>query len=337
MMDNADQAEAEATGRIRLVSCIGVDLELALLPFFLDHYIELGIQPEDVHLIFNASDAASANLDRADALARERRVAVGERWIAPYTSEAMWAERRALQARVARPGDWIVNADVDEFHRYPAPLAKVIEYLRERRLGALQGVMIDRLAVDGALHTVRNGRPLEEQFPVRADVSLSVIGTGETHGVAGTIKLMVHRHDVEPRRGGHTVLGGEKAAGYAAGARLSVFPHARRPDWRGAYPFQVDHYKWTGTLRTSLAARLAASGVSVAGREYGGKIDCYLARHGAIRLEDAAVLPPAHGSMPDWRSTLDAMRRAAPFWKARNAVRHHVDGARRRVRKLVAR
>ena len=320
----------------RLVSCVGVDLELALLPFFLDHYRGLGIDPARMHLIVNTADPASPRLEDADRILAERGVGPAERWIGPYTSEAMWERRRALQARVARAGEWVVNADVDEFHRYPGPLGEILDYLGSGGFGALQGVMIDRLSADGALAPIRDDVPLGLQFPVRADVALSVIGTGETHGVAGTTKLMVHRHDVQPRRGGHTVVVGEGPRCYAAGTRLSVFPHARRPDWRAAFPFQVDHYKWTATLRESLARRLATEGVSVAGREYGGKIDRYLATHGKVRVEDAALFAPEPPPRPDWRDALDALRRSAFYWQVRNAVRHKRRSAIEAVRRMVA-
>ena len=319
---------AASPSRVFLVSCLGVDLELALLPAFLDHYLGMGIAPGDVRLITNTADEASENLDAADRVLAGRGCPAARRWLAPYTSDAMWAERRRTQADEAGPGDWVVNADVDEFHRYPAPLPEVIAYLEARGAGALHGVMVDRLAPDGTLAEARPGVPPAEQYPVRADVSLSVFGVGANHGVSGTIKLMVHRGDVLPRRGGHTVLEDGAPARYAAGARLSVFPGAADPGWRADFPFKVDHYKWTGTLRGSLSRRLATKGVSVAGREYGGKIDRYLAEHGRVRLEDVSVFEGDAPPGGDWRARLDAMRRQAPYWLARNALRQKVMGAR---------
>ncbi|WP_031549615.1 glycosyltransferase family 2 protein [Parvularcula oceani] len=321
---DADPARGQGGfARLRLLSCVGVDLELALLPHFLEHYLSLGIDPAKIALIFNTADAASPALEEADRMLAERGIAPARRWIAPYTSEAMWAQRRALQAELAEPGDWIVNADVDEMHVYPAPLPEIVAELEAEGLNCVQGVMIDRLAPGGALAAVEADRPLAEQFPVRADVALSIIGTGENHGVAGTTKLMLHSHDVLPKRGGHTVHN-PAAERYAAGTRLSVFPGASDPAWRADFPFQVDHYKWTATLRGSLERRLKTKGVSVAGREYGSKIDRYLSAHGRIRLEDACVLDEAPREETDWRGQLAAMRRSAPYWKVRNAVRHKV-------------
>ena len=318
-------ASSSALDRVRLISCVGVDLELSLLPHFLDHYLALGISPRDVHLILNSRDPGSPNLDAADRYLARRGVTGARRWIAPYTSEAMWAERRALQAEVTGPGDWVVNADMDELHEHPAPLDAVIDYLEAERRNCVQGVFVDRLAPDGSLAPVRPDEPLARQFPIRAEVSLSAIGLGENHGVSGTIKLMLHRHDVLPRRGGHTVLEDGAPTKYATGVRLSLFPGASEPGWRARFPFQVHHYKWTATLRDSLARRLATEGVSVAGREYGGKIDRYLAAHGRVRLEDVALFedPPGAGER-DWHAHLAAMRRTAPYWIVRNAVRHRI-------------
>lgn len=311
--------------RVLLLSCVGVDLELGMLPHFLDHYLALGIPARNARVILNSRDPGSPGLDAADRLLLRRGAPRARRWIAPYTSNAMWAERRALQAEVAAPGDWIVNADVDELHEYPAPIGEVIAELERTRRNCVQGVIIDRLAPDGSLAPVRPNRPLAVQFPVRADVSLSVIGTGENHGVSGTIKLMLHRHDVLPRRGGHTVHDDGAPARYATGNRLSVFPGASDPDWRACFPFRVHHYKWTQTLRESLERRLSTEGVSVAGREYGGRIDRYLAAHGRIRLEDASLFedPPGAGE-EGWRARLAALRRSAPYWTFLNAVRLRV-------------
>lgn len=310
--------------RIKLISCVGVDHELELLPFFLDHYLALGIAPTDVRLIFNTRDAASPALDAADSMLRERSAPPARRWIGPYTSDAMWAHRRALQQDIATPGDWIVNADVDEFHRYPAPLEEIVRFLEEESAGSIQGVMIDRLSRDGSLDEVRSDIPLQEQFPLRADVSLSVIGMGENHGLAGTFKLMIHRHDVLPNRGGHTVHPAGAEADYATGVQLGIFPGTAEPTWRGSFPFQVDHYKWTANLPRSLARRLATPGVSVAGKEYGGKIDRYIATHGRIRLADASLFEGDAPRDPAWRARIVRMRRGSIYWRARSAVRRRV-------------
>ena len=334
----ADRQPMPATGngaaRVRLLSCVGVELELALLGHFLDHYLDLGIAPDRVHLLLNARDAGSGAFDAADAICAARGVAAGARWIAPYTSDAMWTRRRALQARVAGPGDWIVNADVDELHRYPAPLEEVVAYLEAGRFGAVQGVMIDRLSADGTLTAPAPAPSLAEQYPVAADVSLSVIGTGVAHGLDGTIKLMMHRHDVLPNRGGHTAIGSERRTRYAAGARLAVFPGAADPVWRFGFPFRVDHYKWTATLQRSLALRLATEGVSVAGREYGGRIERYLGQHGRIRLADTAVERKERDAR-SWTGTLARMRRASLAHKLVDAARRRSAGAIGALRRKV--
>ena len=62
------------------------------------------------------------------------------------------------------------------------------------------------------------------------------------------------------------------------------------PSIRFAFPFQSAHYKWCATRLPTVERRLAMPGVSPAGREYGGKLRDYLARHGRIRLEDVALL-----------------------------------------------
>lgn len=82
----------------------------------------------------------------------------------------MWAERRAMQRAVARPGNWIVNADLDEHYEFPAPLRKVVAYCRHKGANCVQGPMIDRSSPGGILRPVANALSLAEQFPVEADV-----------------------------------------------------------------------------------------------------------------------------------------------------------------------
>jgi hypothetical protein len=293
---------------VRLISCVGVESELALLGHFLAHYRALGIAPEHMHLILNTTDPTSANLQRARALLAEAGTEPAKEWIAAYTSDTMWAERRALQAEVAKAKDWIISADVDEFHEYPAPLDEFLASCAKQKVTAVQGVFIDRLAPQGRLATVAPDVPLAEQFPVEADVICSIGQRGQHHNWFGTVKLMAFRGNVMPSRGGHHPLDGVPAR-YLYGLPLGRFRRVGEPGFRFSVPTRVHHYKWTAALPGNLERRLATLGVSPAGAEYGGKLMSYLAATRRIALEEVPIRRPTTFDRLPWQWRVRWLRR----------------------------
>jgi len=298
---------------IRLLSCLGVADDLPLLPHFLDHYLGLGIAPGRIHMILNAADPDDPRLEAARATLAARGAAAPEIWIAPYTSATMWARRRDLQSRVSGAADWIVNADADEFHAYPAPLGTITAWMARRGATCLQGPFVDRLAPDGRLAPVAPAPALGAQFPVEAEAMLALAGTGAHHDLYGSVKLMLHRGNVLPSRGGHHPIPDRGRVRFAYGAPLATFPRAADPGFRAGLPFRVDHFKWTEGLRTGLERRLATPGASEAGREYGGKLLAYFARNDGIALGDVVL---RGGGVPDrvrggtWRAQAARLRAA---------------------------
>ena len=317
-----------AVERVRLVSCVGVEGELALLPHFVDHYLALGVRPERVHVLLNARDAGSPALEAAAALLAARGVTGAVPWIAPYTSDSMWARRRELQAEVADARDWIVSADVDELHEYPDTLARVLAHCERVGANAVQGVFVDRLAEGGTLAEVRAEPALAEQFPLRADAIGALGGSGRHHDRYGTVKLVAMRGAVLPSRGGHHPLGGQSGVRLLQGAPLGALPDAADPEGRFGWPFRVHHYKWTATLVPGLRRRLGTPGASEAGREYGAKLLAHVEAHGAISLAGIPLDP-----LP----VDERRRRAARGWRARMARARLAHAAAHRWSRLRAR
>ncbi len=293
---------------VRVLSCLGADLEIDLLPHFLHHYQGLGISANKIHFLLNSQDDQSPSLQAARRILHAAGAPAPEWWIAPYTSDGMWEQRRRLQARVARSGEWIINADADEHHRYPASLAEVIRYCERHAYNCVQGVLIDRLAPGGELKPVDAAVALSRQFPIEAEIALSVIGTGSSHGPDATVKLMLHRADVFPRRGGHNPLGNGVPLSFLAGDKLAGFRAIHNPAFRFRFPFQVHHYKWTATREISYERRVATPGASSAGREFGGKMLMHIQKAGGIDLGRAAVRRPADMLANDWKGTMRRMR-----------------------------
>lgn len=304
---------------LRLISCVGVDLELPHLAHFLRHYAGLGVPPSNMHVIANTRDPGSRNLASATRALEECGCPAPRRWIAPYTSDTMWRERRRLQQDVARPGDWILNADVDEHHRYPGAVLDVVRYCERKGHNSVQGFLVDRLAPEGELRTVADAPALREQFPLEAEVHLHLLERSEHHGVDSTTKLMLHEASVLPGRGGHVPSAEGAAPSYLHGARLGAVPRATDPAYRFGFPFRVDHYKWTATREATFRNRISTPGVSEAGREVGGALTRYLGEHGRIRPEDVALAGEtgARASSLSWRLASLQLRLAARLRRIR--------------------
>lgn len=311
----------------RLISCVGVEAELAMLPHFLAHYRALGIAPGDMHLILNAATPDHPELARARDMLARAGTAVPEIWIAPYTSDTMWQKRREMQARVARPDDWVISADLDEFHDYPERLADFLTRCDRMGVDCVQGPFIDRLAPGGRLAPVAPDPPVLMQFPIAAEVGLSIAGPGDLHNRYGTVKIMAVKGAVLPSRGGHHPQGGQDVR-YLYGQPLGAFPEIERPAFRFALPTAVHHLHWTDTLPARLERRLATPGVSPAGVEYGQKQLDHIARHGGIALDRVAVAPS--GTARDRARDLARIRR-------RGLIRGRLSPWASRLRRVIGR
>ena len=290
---------------VRLITCIGVDHDLPLLPHFVDHYRALGIRGGDMTVIVNTANSQSPRLEQARHYLKTEGLRC-EEWIAPYTSDTMWEKRREVQIDQCSDDGWVLSADIDEFHRYPEPLPAFL--LRCERLGVnvVQGVFVDRLRGDGRLVNVDRNRPLTDQFPTSAAVMGKVANAGRYHSRHSTVKVMAVRNGILPARGGHDPLPDPRIS-WLYRASLGQFTAIDDPDYRFAVPTRVDHYHWTDALRGSLEQRLATPGVSDAGREYGGRQLDYLGRHDGIAARDI-VADQGPFPRPDWATTMRRLR-----------------------------
>ncbi|MGK7297308.1 MAG: hypothetical protein ACNS61_16045 [Candidatus Wenzhouxiangella sp. M2_3B_020] len=314
--------------RLRLVSCIGTEFDLPLLDFFIAHYRGLGVEPSRMHFIVHATERTSENFDAALSLLESRGTAAPMRWIGPYTSTEMWQRRRALQQSVSQQGDWIVSADVDEFHEYPEYPEQLVDYCEANDYHVLQGPFIDRISDDGVLRPVDPTKPLAEQYPLEAEVMCHIGKIPGKADAAGTVKLMLFRSDVMPGLGGH----GTKPDGnirFLNGTLLSAFPRIKTPDFRFELPAKVHHFKWRESMLTSISERWRTPGSSPAGSEYGKRLYAYFDRSGSrillsnvrirCRSGDPTGSSDALGRMlvvpqkrnPEWQTAYEELRKIA--------------------------
>jgi hypothetical protein len=320
-----------STHEIRLISCIGVEHDLALLPHFLQYYLELGIAPSNMHLVLNAERDGSEELDLARSILDAHGVEPAEVWIAPYTSGMMWEKRRDVQRRVAAPSDWVVSADVDEFHEFPIPLPDFLAYCEREGSNCVQGVFIDRLAPGGRLAKVAQDVPIWDQFPIEADVMCTIRSAEEGKYWYGTVNIMACRGDVLPSRGGHHPLSDEREVSYLLGRPLAEFPGITNPTFRFALPLRVHHFKWTDTLAAGLQRRLSTPGVSKQGSAYGRLLLDYFERNGGIELEDVPIKRRGLADRVPWRARVDALQAGSTALRMARAARGKAGRLKRSV------
>ena len=297
--------------RIHLVSCIGADLEQPLVPHFLDHYLGLGVLPENFHVIVNSAHEQSDALIGVEQMLAERGIRCEERWIEAYTSAAMWQKRRDVQRRCVPKDHWVLSADTDEFHEYPIELAAFLGECQAHGINTVDGVFMDRVSADGSLKPVdASGPALFDDFPIQAMVQGRIADFGAFHQVSGSIKLMAFDAALLPDQGGHTLVKEQSDARFLFGRSLTEYPQMRHALVRFRVPLRVHHFKWHAALPDTLEHRLAQPNVSPAGREYGGKLLDYFARHhSGIALSDVATRH-TDGWLPllDWRTRVRGMR-----------------------------
>lgn len=294
--------------KVRLISCVGVEHDLALLPHFVRYYLAMGVAPSCFHLVLNGPNGDSEAMRRARSILTAHGIEPEEVWIAPYTSDAMWEKRRTVQQRVADPADWVLSADVDEFHEFPAPLPDFLRYCERRSVNCVQGVFIDRLAPGGELAAVAPDPPIWEQFPVQADVMCPMRSTEPDGWWYGTVNVMASRGEVRLDRGGHHPLFEDKEIKFPLGRQLAKFPVIVDAPFRFAIPLRVHHFKWTDSLVTGLRRRLDTPGVSRRGKAYGQRLLDYLDRAGGIALDDVPIKETSLLDRLPWRARIGAFR-----------------------------
>jgi len=304
-----------------LLTCIGVRTDMPMLPHFVEHYRRLGIAPDRFRVLLNSPDASDPALSDARRLLQAHGVRHAEDWIAPYTSDGMWSARRDLQSRHAASHDWVLSADVDEFHSYPAPLIEFLGQCDAKGVTAVQGVFIDRIAPGGRLAKVAPGPFILDQFPIEAEAAWSIAGEGRHHDIFGTMKLMAMRGNILPSRGGHHPQKGQDVS-YLYRLPLGHFPEMKNAADRFRVPTQVHHVHWTESLPRRLENRLATPGVSPAGQEYGRKQLAHLAKHDGLDLNSITVRPdPCTHSNSSWQNEIARLRRRSWALQMRTLVR----------------
>ena len=248
-----------------LISTVG-PVEPALLDAFFTHYQSLGIERFLIALHF----PEPTDPERKAALQEVCRKRIGEPEIIveePWHENASDPLRDELRARAGH--GWHLLVDADEFQNYQRPLSAVIEAAEADRQLVVGGVMIDRVAADGALTGWSPEVGLDAGYPLGGFLTAELLG-----GNARKI-VLAHSdvHDVST--GNHRVPG-------------------MRP--RNKPIVMIHHFKWRAGVLEYLRKRaeMFASGtwreVAPASREEAMRLMSHVAENGGkINVFDPAL------------------------------------------------
>lgn len=286
---------------IRLISCVGVENDLNLLPHFIQHYTDMGVSPEYIHIILQSSEKSRPEMEEAIQLLKNYNIEPAELWIAPYTSDSMWNKRREIQQRFAKDDDWVISADADEFHEFPCSLQTLLHYCDRKGISCIQGVFIDRLARDGKLKAIEKEPSIWEQYPIQADVICTIRKNEEGSWKYGTVNIMACKGNIMPARGGHHPISSTPGIRYLFGKQLANVRGITDPGVRFSIPLRVHHFKWRAALSGSLEKRLNTIGVSEHGKAYGDLLLNHLSEHSGINIDKMPLRMSGSKDLLPWK------------------------------------
>ena len=149
---------------------MGTDWDVNLPEHYVRHYLELGIRPQDFVIALH-SDKRDF-LEPTKKILLEYGIEPRRIWRGGFDSVAAGKLKRELQREFIPQHDWVVHADLDEFHEYPAPLVQYLEECERNGRDIVTSCFIDRITPDGSLPRIQHVSEgsLFQQFPLCANI-----------------------------------------------------------------------------------------------------------------------------------------------------------------------
>ena len=270
---NRDSGYMQKTN-IYLTAVLGLDFDLKLLPHFIQHYLDLGIEPNNFLLILNCFKYPD-NLQKAIDKLQEFDIKAKDIWETEYESQEKWYRTNKLLNENVTRDDWVIHPDFDEFHVYPKPLTEVIADFENHNITAVQGVLVDRVGSEGEIKDVEEDISIWEQYPLETSFSKLLLLAG--------IKLMLYKGDLRANNGSGQIHERYRfIVKYPYGTRsLHEYPFVKylvgdfddknkvfipgeyeekKAEWeklKKDFGYIVYHFKWTGMILEKLEQRVA--------------------------------------------------------------------------------
>ena len=259
--------------KIYLTTCFSLDFDLPLLRHFIEHYLSIGIQPENFLFVLNVFKD-KGNLQKGLKILSEYNIFPKDIWCYEYESEEKWQRVHMVLNKHVKQEDWVIHPDSDEFFQLPHHLNQIVSAMNHQGINAVQGFLIDRLSSDGKIKDVDSNKSLNDQFPAKANLTNLI-------GLAG-VKLMMYKGNLRANNGsGQVHQQCESYTRYSHGSSQSLWKtdlglkingnFNDRDEWiydpdkfnESVYQtilmrhgFVVHHFKWHGSVLQKLKQRV---------------------------------------------------------------------------------
>jgi|GEM_PF-4824864 len=221
---------------VKLLSCIGTDKHISnpnLLHHFIRYYQNLGITEWEITL-HTGTEQELNNLAVFQAKLAEYQIPY-QIWEGEYNThyrEQMHNEFVLQQSDC----QWVLGVDLDEFVEFPCQIPDYLENLDEQGYNCVSGNLIDRVSVGGILPFIEKNIPLEQQFPLKANVKKNICKP--LYPETSSEKKLAIKKPLQWGTGHHTL----KNDCYAY---LKESPEA----------LNINHYAWDSLLRARIEYR----------------------------------------------------------------------------------
>ena len=208
------------------------------------HYTKLGIKTSNMLVILHGAKRDKA-FETARAALKQLKIAPVE-WIGQFSATTALYHRLKLLEKLAAP-DWLVYVDMDEFIAIDGTLVNYVASLQRESYTIVSGMLVDRVAANGALGTVQPKVALADQFPLECQLTARLLK-------GSTTKLVLMRADFRASAGNHALLPGGwlKSNGMTALATTVTGVTKQHPK-----RVTIHHYKWTKHAVPMLVERVA--------------------------------------------------------------------------------
>ena len=154
-----------------ILAIVGIVHSYDLLPYYLRHYRELGV--DRFAIACNPDDLDPAGGVKK-MLASEPDVNVVDLPGGFQRSRLVGMIEEEVRLRTATAEDWAIPADLDELNQYPADLRDLVAQVEQYGFTHVSGELRDRLAPEGVLAGLKpfdRGVSIWGQYPLEANVT----------------------------------------------------------------------------------------------------------------------------------------------------------------------
>lgn len=213
-----------------LFSTFGVDTEITnlnLVFHFFRFYTIQGI--DEFFIILQTNNQNLERIQQTKNILRTFNIQEKLIWQNEYSSNRVYSYMvQAIHS--LEKNDWIIFADIDEFHDFPKPANLFLMECEEKGQNCVKGNLVDRVAENGELKFIEKNVRIDQQFP-HAAVLTEKIAQGSTRKVVALKKPLI------PGRGHHDIIRKKRKA--------------RCCEFR----LDVHHFKWDSLVTQRLKRR----------------------------------------------------------------------------------